>query len=94
MLSAFAEVEDNLAGLRTLAGQANATRDSVDSAARALKIADSRYRAGATGYLDVIDAERTLLTVQLLDVQIRGARAVSTVALVRALGGGWEAPQN
>jgi multidrug efflux system outer membrane protein len=94
VLSAFAEVEDNLAGLRTLAGQANATRDSVDSAARALKIADSRYRAGATGYLDVIDAERTLLTVQLLDVQIRGARAVSTVALVRALGGGWEAPQN
>jgi multidrug efflux system outer membrane protein len=89
VLGAFAEVEDNLVALRTLAGQADATRDSVQSAARALQIAESRYRAGAVNYLQVVDGQRTLLVVQRLDVQIRGARAVSTVALIRALGGGW-----
>jgi multidrug efflux system outer membrane protein len=51
-----------------------------------------RYDWGATSYLDVIEAQRTLLTVQRADVQILGARANSTVALIRALGGGWDAP--
>jgi multidrug efflux system outer membrane protein len=94
VLVAFAEVEDNLVALRTLAGQAEATHDSVQSAARALQIAESRYRAGAANYLQVVDGQRTLLVVQRLDVQIRGARAVSTVALVRALGGGWDPAAN
>ena len=40
----------------------------------------------------MIDAQRSLLSVQRLDTQIRAARAVSTVALIRALGGGWDAP--
>lgn len=48
--------------------------------------------AGATGYLDVIDAQRSLLAVQRLDTQISGSRASSTVALIRALGGGWDVP--
>jgi multidrug efflux system outer membrane protein len=90
VLGAFAEVEDNLVALRTLAGQAEATRESVQSATRALQVAESRYRAGATSYLQVVDGQRTLLVVQRLDVQIRGARAASTVALIRALGGGWD----
>ena len=47
---------------------------------------------GATSYLDVIEAQRTLLAVQRSDVQIRGVRANSTAALIRALGGGWDAP--
>lgn len=90
VLGAFAEVEDNLVALRTLAGQAEATRESVQSATRALRIAETRYHAGATSYLQVVDGQRTLLVVQRLDVQIRGARAASTVALIRALGGGWD----
>lgn len=92
VLVAFAEVEDSLIALRTLDEQAQSTRDAVASAARASRIAQVRYQAGATGYLDVIEAERTLLTVQRLHVQIRGSRANSTVALIRALGGGWDAP--
>jgi len=92
VLVAFSEVEDNLIALRTLDGQAHSTRDAVTSATRAERIAQVRYKAGATGYLDVIEAQRTLLTVQRLDVQIRGSRANSTVALIRALGGGWDAP--
>jgi outer membrane protein, multidrug efflux system len=90
VLGAFAEVEDNLVALRTLAGQAEATRESVQSATRALQVAESRYKAGATSYLQVVDSQRTLLVVQRLDAQIRGARATSTVALIRALGGGWD----
>ena len=89
-IPAFAEVEDNLVALRTLSGQAEATHESVQSATRALQVAESRYRAGATSYLQVVDGQRTLLVVQRLDVQIRGARATSTVALIRALGGGWD----
>jgi multidrug efflux system outer membrane protein len=92
VLVAFAEVEDNLIALRTLDGQAQSTRDALASSARASRIAQVRYKAGATSYLDVIEAERTLLTVQRLDTQIRGSRANATVALIRALGGGWDAP--
>jgi multidrug efflux system outer membrane protein len=90
VLVAFAEVEDSLVDVRTLDDQAQAARDAVASASRALAIAQARYRAGATGYLDVIDAQRSLLSVQRLETQIRGARAGSTVALIRALGGGWD----
>jgi multidrug efflux system outer membrane protein len=93
VLAAFGEVEDNLVAIRTLAEQTDATRDSVTSATRAFSIADSRYKAGASNYLDVIDAERSLLSIQRLDTQVKGARAVSTVALIRALGGGWEGAQ-
>lgn len=92
VLVAFAEVEDGLVDVRTLDERGRATRAAAASASRALAIAQSRYRSGATGYLDVIDAERSLLSVQRLDTQIRGARVNSTVALIRALGGGWDAP--
>jgi multidrug efflux system outer membrane protein len=91
VLVAFAEVEDQLANVRTLDDQAQATRDAVASASRAQRIAQVRYNAGATGYLDAIDAQRSLLSIQRLETQIKGARATSTVALIRALGGGWEA---
>jgi multidrug efflux system outer membrane protein len=75
-----------------LSEQAAATQDSLTSSGRALKLADTRYRAGATSYLDVIDAQRGVLSIRRTDVQIAGARATSTVALIRALGGGWDAP--
>jgi multidrug efflux system outer membrane protein len=91
VLVAFSEVEDNLVNVRTLDDQGQATRDAVASASRAFTIAQARYRAGATGYLDVIDSQRSLLSVQRLETQIKGARATSTVALIRALGGGWDA---
>jgi len=91
VLVAFAEVEDSLVDVRTLDEQRQAAGEAVASATRAVAIAQARYRAGATGYLDVIDAQRSLLAVQRLQTQIRGARAGSTVALIRALGGGWSA---
>ncbi len=89
VLVAFSEVEDNLVGLRTLAGQSRATDDAVASASRAADLAAKRYRAGQTSYLESIDAQRELLAVQRQAVQLRGGRATTTVALVRSLGGGW-----
>jgi multidrug efflux system outer membrane protein len=91
VLVAFAEVEDHLVGLRTLDGQARATDEAVASARRAADLAEKRYRAGETGYLESIDAQRELLAVQRQAVQLRGSRATTTVALIRALGGGWDA---
>lgn len=77
VLVAFAEVEES--HLRTFDEQTHSTRDALASASRASRIAQVRYQAGATNYLDVIDAQRTLLTVQCSDVQIRGAYANSTL---------------
>jgi multidrug efflux system outer membrane protein len=91
VLVAFAEVEDNLAGLRILAGQAQQTDEAVASARRSAQLAQLLYDAGRTGYLDLLEAQRNLTTVERSAVQLRGARAVTTVALVRALGGGWDA---
>jgi multidrug efflux system outer membrane protein len=89
VLVAFGEVEDSLVGLRTLDGQARATDEAVASARRAADLAEKRYRAGQTGYLESIDAQRELLAVQRQAVQLRGSRANATVTLIRSLGGGW-----
>lgn len=89
VLTAFAEVEDNLAGLRTLAGQAQAIDDAVASARRSAELANKLYEAGRSSYIDVLDAQRNLATVERNAVQLRGTRATTTVALIRSLGGGW-----
>jgi outer membrane protein, multidrug efflux system len=89
VLIAFGDVEDSLAGLRSLAGQASANQDAVVAAKRAAQLAQIRYDAGATSYLEVIDAQRTALDVERDENRIRGARVTGTVALIRALGGGW-----
>jgi multidrug efflux system outer membrane protein len=47
------------------------------------------FEAGRSSYLDVLDAQRNLVTVERSAVQLRGLRATTTVALIRSLGGGW-----
>jgi multidrug efflux system outer membrane protein len=89
VLAAFAEVEDNLVGLRTLAAQAQAIDDAVASARRSAELANKLHAAGRSSYLDVLDAQRNLATVQRTEAQLQGARATATVALIRSLGGGW-----
>jgi multidrug efflux system outer membrane protein len=92
VLVAFAEVEDNLAGLRILSGQATQIDEAVVSARRAAELAQKLYDAGRSSYLELLDAQRNLAAVERSAVQLRGSRAVTTVALIRALGGGWGAP--
>lgn len=93
VLTAFQEVEDGISNLSTLS-QALATQSAaVDDARRALAIANNRYIGGVTSYLDVITAQTTLLTSERLETQLLGQQMVSSVYLVKALGGGWDASQ-
>jgi multidrug efflux system outer membrane protein len=91
VLVAVREVEDGLSGLRILAQQAREQADSVEAAQRAAALSSARYRAGYVNYLEVIDAERQVLATQRGLTQVERERALATVALVRALGGGWDA---
>ena len=92
-LTAFQEVEDGISNLSTLS-QALATQSAaVEDARRALAIANNRYIGGVTSYLDVITAQTTLLTSERLETQLLGQQMVSSVYLVKALGGGWDAGQ-
>ncbi|WP_407642451.1 efflux transporter outer membrane subunit [Caballeronia arvi] len=89
VLVAFREVEDNLSDLRILEDQTATQDDAVKASVRAAQLSRTQYTEGAVNYLDVIDAERTVLQTQRSSVQLRGAQAISTVNLIRALGGGW-----
>jgi multidrug efflux system outer membrane protein len=89
VLGAFGEVEDNLVGLRTLASQAEAIEGAAASARRSAELADKLYRSGRSSYLELLDAQRNLASAERTAVQLRGARATTTVALIRSLGGGW-----
>lgn len=89
VLQAFAEVEDNLAGLRILQAQALQLDEALVSARRSADLAQKLYAAGRSSYLDLLDAQRNLAAVERSAVQLRGSRAITTVALIRALGGGW-----
>jgi multidrug efflux system outer membrane protein len=91
VLVAFSEVEDNLAGLRILAGQSAEIEAAVVSARRSADLAQKLYDAGRGTYLELLDAQRNQAVVERSAVQLRGDRAITTVALVRALGGGWDA---
>jgi multidrug efflux system outer membrane protein len=93
VLTAFQEVEDGISNLSTLS-QALATQGAaVEESRRALTIANNRYIGGVTSYLDVITAQNTLLTSERLQTQLLGQQMVSSVYLVKALGGGWDASQ-
>jgi NodT family efflux transporter outer membrane factor (OMF) lipoprotein len=93
VLTAFQQVEDGISNLSTLS-QALATQGAaVEDARRALTIANNRYIGGVTSYLDVITAQTVLLTSQRLETQLLGQQMVSSVYLVKALGGGWDASQ-
>ena len=89
VLNAFREVEDQLVALRTLGEQSAAAAAASQAAGRALELANTRFRSGASGYLDVLEARRALIGVRRQQKQLDGARAVSAVGLIKALGGGW-----
>jgi NodT family efflux transporter outer membrane factor (OMF) lipoprotein len=91
VLTAFQEVEDGISGLRVLAEAAQTQQQAVDAAQRALTIANDRYVGGLVTYLDVVTAEQTLLDNQRLATQILGQRLTTSVTLIKALGGGWDA---
>jgi NodT family efflux transporter outer membrane factor (OMF) lipoprotein len=92
-LAAFQNVEDNLAALRILEQEAVAQDDAVKSAEQALTITTNQYRAGTQSYLAVITAQTTAYSNERNAIAILGTRLEDSVALIKALGGGWEAKE-
>jgi NodT family efflux transporter outer membrane factor (OMF) lipoprotein len=93
VLTAFQEVEDGISNLSTLSQALSTQAAAVDDSRRALDIANNRYVGGVTTYLDVITAQTTLLNNQRLQTQLLGQQMVSSVYLVKALGGSWDPDQ-
>jgi NodT family efflux transporter outer membrane factor (OMF) lipoprotein len=90
-LSAFKEVEDNLAALRILEREGGQQDEAVDSAKNNLRIFTERYVGGRENYLQVITAQTAYLDNERNQVEIRRRRMDASVLLVKALGGGWSA---
>lgn len=93
VLTAFQQVEDNLAALRILSTEVQQQNAAIDSAQKNLDVANDRYRAGIDPYLNVITAQTTLLSSQQTAVGLRREQMTDTVQLIEALGGGWDASQ-
>lgn len=91
VLAAFKDVSDSLVDLDSYRQQSVSETDAVTAASRAADSSQERYRQGLSNYLDVLDAERTQIQSQSQLIQIKTLQLVSTVHLVKALGGGFEA---
>ncbi len=91
VLTAYQEVEDNLAALHFLEQESSTQTAAVAAAERSLGLSETRYKGGVTTYLEVITAQTTALGDERSAVQISGRRMVASVLLVKALGGGWNA---
>jgi len=92
-LTAFQEVEDNLAALRILDKEAQQQREATTSAEESLQLFTNRYQGGVDNYLQVITAQTVLLTNQRNDIDIQRRRMDASVLLVKAVGGGWDVSQ-
>jgi NodT family efflux transporter outer membrane factor (OMF) lipoprotein len=90
VLTGFQQVEDNLAALRILENEAQVQERAVVAAQKYLELANTRYAGGVTSYLEVTTAQSAALSDELTAVNILGRRMVDAVALVQALGGGWD----
>lgn len=93
VLTAFQQVEDNLASLRVLSEEIQYQDTAVKSAQRSLVLAQDRYKLGIDPYLNVITAQTSLLSNQEAAVTLRIQQMTASTGLIAALGGGWDASQ-
>ena len=89
VLTAFQQVEDNLAALRILEEEVQVQNRAVAAANEAVALTINQYKAGTVSYINVMTAQSTALTNQVTAVQLLGSRLTASVQLVTALGGGW-----
>jgi NodT family efflux transporter outer membrane factor (OMF) lipoprotein len=89
VLTAFQEVEDNLAALRILNDEAKAQEAAVAAAEHSLDLSTNRYKGGVVSYLEVTTAQSTALADERAAVDILRRRMTASVSLIKALGGGW-----
>lgn len=93
LLTAVKEVEDALVNVERQGTQELNQSAVRDEAQRSLQLSEQRYKAGAAGLSDVLDAQRTFFSAQDQLAQIRLSRLSASVDLIKALGGGWQAPR-
>src|ERR1039458_2219426 len=93
VLTAFQQVEDNLASLRILSVEIQHQDAAVKSAERNLALATDRYKLGIDPYLNVLTAQTSLLSNQETAVTLRIQQMTATTGLIEALGGGWDTSQ-
>jgi outer membrane protein, multidrug efflux system len=91
ILVAFHEVEDGLIGLRLLKEEYDAQMRAVDGAKQVSELSRLRYKEGLASYFEVEIADRTLLETEISAYTVSGQSMVTTVFLIKALGGGWKA---
>ncbi|EIK69758.1 efflux transporter, outer membrane factor lipoprotein, NodT family [Pseudomonas synxantha BG33R] len=90
IINGFADVEKALSSLTRLDQQRQWQTEELQQAQTAFQIAQSRYEAGAEDLLTVLETQRTLYAAQDLNVQLRLSRLQASIALYKALGGGWK----
>jgi NodT family efflux transporter outer membrane factor (OMF) lipoprotein len=93
VLAAFNDVEDQLSSLKILEQETTVEEKAVASAQHSYDLSNQRYKGGVTSYLEVLTAEATLLQNQRTSVDLQTRQFSANVALVRSLGGGWDASQ-
>jgi NodT family efflux transporter outer membrane factor (OMF) lipoprotein len=91
VLEAFREVQDSLTGLTVLDQAFQSQQQAVNASRRTLDIATSRYTGGLVSYLDVVSAQQNLLSNEQELAILQGQKLVTSVLLVKAMGGGWDA---
>ena len=94
VLVAFGEVQDSLTTLHWLGTEADAVQRTVEAAQRTADLARARYEGGIASYLEVIESQRTWLATKLESARLHSQRQVTTVVLIKALGGGWNSETN
>ena len=93
VLTAFQQVEDNLAALRILEQEAVTQAEAVTLARQSTDLTLNQYKAGTVNYLSVVVVQAAQFNNEAAAVNLLGQRLVAAVALVQALGGGWSTTQ-
>lgn len=91
VLNGFKEVEDYLVELDVLNQESGVRQEALDSARESLRLAENQYRAGLIDYLDVVTLQTTALNNERTNLTLLGSRLVTSVQLIAAMGGGWDA---
>lgn len=94
VLTAMQEAEDGITGLAALHSATAQAQVAIDSTKRVLDLANARYEGGVATYLDVITAQQGLLNNERLAAQLQGQQLLTTVFLIKALGGDWQGSTN
>ena len=90
VLTAMQEAEDGITGLAALDSATAQAQVAIASTARVLDLANARYEGGVATYLDVITAQQGLLNNERLSAQLQGQQLLTSIFLIKALGGDWQ----